>query len=98
MLYFDSIDVSEGTDVNKSRVSKECDVSHYWYFLNKGFKFQPNVCNRCHVLLTISVNLSDIAILSINSADCRCIISGISKNETINLMQNVDLTGKIRTL
>ena len=82
----------------KTSASKKCDICHYWYFLNKGFKFQPNVCNKCHVLLTISVNLSDIAILSINSADYCCIISGISKNETINLMQNVDLTGKIRTL
>ena len=28
-----------------------------WYLLNKGFKFQPNVCNRCHDVL-MSVNLS----------------------------------------
>ena len=67
-------------------------------FLNKGFKFQPNVCNRCHDLLIMSINLSDIAILSIKSADYCCIISGISKNEAIKLMQNADLTGKSRTL
>ena len=30
-------------------------------FLNKGFKFQPNVCNRCLDLLMMSMNLSDIA-------------------------------------
>ena len=48
MLYFDRIDVSEGTDVNKTNESKECDICHYWYFLNKGFKFQPNVYNGCH--------------------------------------------------
>ena len=95
MLYFDSIDVSEGTDVNKSRVSKECDVSHYWYFLNKGFKFQPNVCNRCHDLLMLSMNLIDIAILKIKTTDYRSVISGISKGETINIMQNIDFTGKI---
>ena len=39
MLYFDRIDVSEVTDVNKTNTSKECDICHYWYFLNKGFKF-----------------------------------------------------------
>ena len=94
MLYFDSIDVSEGTDVNKSRVSKEC-VSHYWYFLNKGFKFQPNVCNRCHDLLMLSMNLIDIAILKIKTTDYRSVISRISKGETINIMQNIDFTGKI---
>ena len=37
MLYFDKIDVSEGIDVNKTSASKECDICHYWYFLNKGF-------------------------------------------------------------
>ena len=67
MLYVYRIDVSEGFDVNKTSESKECDVCHYWYFLNKGFKFQPNVCNRCHDLLMMSVNLSDIATLNIKA-------------------------------
>ena len=49
MLYFHRTDVSERTDVNKTSESKECNVWHYWYFLNKGFTFQPNVFNRCHV-------------------------------------------------
>ena len=44
MLYFKEIDGSEGIDVNKTSVSKECDICHYWYFLNNGFKFQPNAC------------------------------------------------------
>ena len=57
-------------------------------------KFQSNVCNRCHDLLTMSMNLSDIDILNIKSADYRCIVSGIIKSEAINLMQNIDLTEK----
>ena len=48
MIYYDRIDVSEGIDVNKTSASKECDICHYWYFLIKDFKFQSNVCNRCH--------------------------------------------------
>ena len=44
------------------------------------------------------MNLSDIAILSIKSADYCCIIRGISKNEDINLMQNVDLTKNRETV
>ena len=78
MLYFDKIDVSEGIDVNKTSGSKECDICHCWYFLNKGFKFQPYVCNRCHDLL-MSMNLSNIYILNIKNADYHCIISGINK-------------------
>ena len=48
MLYFDSIDVSEGIDINKTSASKECDICHYWFFLDKGFQSQMHVCNRCH--------------------------------------------------
>ena len=51
MLYFNRIYVSEGTDVNKTSSSRECDICHFWYFLNYSFKFQPIVCNRCHDLL-----------------------------------------------
>ena len=32
MLYYDKIDVSEGTDVNGASPLKECDIGHYWYF------------------------------------------------------------------
>ena len=80
MLYYDGIDVSEGIDVNKTSASKECNICHYWYFLNHSFKFHPNVCNWCHDLLMMSVNLSDFAILNIKGSDYRCIISLISKN------------------
>ena len=79
MLYFDRIDVSEGIDVNKTSASKECDVCHYWYFLNYSFKFQPNVSDRCHDLSMISMNLSNIDILNIKGSDYLCIIGGIRK-------------------
>ena len=49
MLYFDRIEVSKGIDVNKTSASKECDLCHYWYFLNYSFQFQLNVCNRCMI-------------------------------------------------
>ena len=39
----------------------------------------------------MSMNLSDIFVLNIKITDYRCIISGISKSEVINLMQNIDL-------
>ena len=37
MLEYDRIDVSKGTDVNKTILSKECDICHYWYFKDIGF-------------------------------------------------------------
>ena len=94
MLYFERINVSKGIDVNKTSESKECDIFLYWYFLNKSFRFQPNVCSRSHDLLMMLMNLSDITISNIKIDDYRCIISGISKSEAINLMQNAELTKK----
>ena len=44
------------------------------------------------------MNLSNIAILKIKNADYYFIIYEISKRETINLMQNIDLTEKLGTL
>ena len=37
------------------------------------------------------MNLSDIAILNIKGSDYHCIISRISKNKAINLLQNLKL-------
>ena len=98
MLYYDRINVFEEIYVNKTSELKECDICHYWYFLNKVFKFQSYVCNRCHDLVIMSMNLSNIAILNIKGAGYWCIISGISKHGAINLMQNIDLIEKSRTL
>ena len=65
MLYFDRIDIFEGNDVNKTSESKECNICHYWYFLEKGFKFRLYIYNRCHDLVMTSMNLNNIAILNI---------------------------------
>ena len=40
------------------------------------------------------MNLSNMAILNIECSDYRSIISGIGKNEAINIMQNPNLTEK----
>ena len=98
MVCCDRIDVSEGIDVNKTSASEESDIFHYWYLVNYSFKFQPNVCSRCHDLLMMSIKFSNITISNIKGSDYLCIISLISKNDSINLVQNADLTEKIRVL
>ena len=86
MLYYDRIDISEGNDIKKISVSKEYDICHYYYSLDKRFKFQRYVCSGCHDVLMMFVNL--YAILSINGGDYRYIIDGISKSDAINLLKN----------
>ena len=48
MLEYERIDISEGIDVNKTNLSKECDICHYWYFKDIGFKYEMYLCNGCH--------------------------------------------------
>ena len=58
-------------------------ICNDWLF-NHGFKFQDSVYNGCHDLAMLSVNISDIAIISIKSIDYCCIIHNISKSKAIN--------------
>ena len=56
------------------------------WFLNHGFKCQNFVCNGCHDLTMLSVNISDIAVITVKNVDCSCIIYNISKFETMSLL------------
>ena len=60
-------------------------ICHYWFF-NHGLKFQDSVCNVCHDLTMLSVNRSDIAIITVKNVDYYCIIFNISKSKAINLL------------
>ena len=88
MLQYQKIDVSEGIDVNKTSASKECELCHYWFFKDIGFKFEEHVCNRCHDLLTMAYSLKNIAILSAKGATFRCLLMGTSKNEALKKLSN----------
>ena len=33
------------------QIYQECDICHYWYFKDIGFKYQPYLCNGCHDLM-----------------------------------------------
>ena len=54
MLWYEKIDVSEGIDANKTSASKECELCHFWFFKDVGFKFEEHVCNKCHDLLAMA--------------------------------------------
>ena len=87
MLYYNRIDTSEEINPAKSNRSKECIIRQYRFF-NHGFKFQDSVCNNCHDLTMLSVNIRDIVILTIRNADYCCIIHNISKSEATILLNN----------
>ena len=88
MLRYQKSNVSEGIDVNETSASKECQLCHYWFFNDVGFKFEEHVCNKCHDLLTMAYSLKNIAVLSAKGATFRCILMGISKNEGLKRLNN----------
>ena len=73
---------------NQKSESEKCELCHYWFFKDVGFKFEKHVCNGCHDLLTMAYSLKNIAILSAKGATFRCILMGISKNEGLRRLNN----------
>ena len=94
MLEYDRIDISEGIDTNKTSASKECNICHYWYFLNKNFNYEPYLCNGCRELMQKAMNFNDIAIVSIKGSDYRIHFWYMNKNDAIVVMTNSNLKDK----
>ena len=68
MLEYDRIDISEGIDINKTNTSKECDICHYWYFLNENINYDPYPWKSCHDLMQKALILNDVTIVSVKNS------------------------------
>ena len=86
MLEYDRIDISEGIDTNKISASKECNICHYRYFLDKNFNYGPNLCNGCYDLMQKPMSFKNVAIVSNKGNDYRIRSYYISKNDAITLI------------
>ena len=62
----------------------------YWFF-NHGFKVQDSVCNGCHDLTMLFLNISNIAIITVKRGDYCFIIHDIIKSKVINLVKDFAL-------
>ena len=94
MLEYEKIDVSEGIDINRTNASKECMLCYYWCFKDVGYKFEPHVCNKCYNVLMTPYELKNITKLNVKGVDFRCILWGISRDESINRLNNSGLGDK----
>ena len=63
MLEYDRIDTSEGVDINKTNLPKECDICHDWYFKDIGCKHELYLCNGCHDLMQKALSFLIILLL-----------------------------------
>ena len=94
MIEYKRTDISEGFDINKTNLSKECDICCYWYFKNIGFKYEPYLCNGCYDLLQKAMNFNNIAIVYVKENAYRIDCWYISKDDAINIMNGSILLNK----
>ena len=94
MLEYERIDISEGFDVNKTNLSKECDSCHYWYFKDIGFKYEPYLCNGCHGLMQKAMSFNNVAIVYVKRSAYRINLWYMSKDDVINIMTGCNLVNK----
>ena len=98
MLEYDRIDISEGIDVNATNASKECDICHYQFFKDIGFKYELYLCNCCHDLMQKTINLNDVAIVFTKGSYYRNHFQYMSKYVAINIIINSNLNQKSGSL
>ena len=98
MLEYNRIDISEGIDVNKTSASKECDISHYWYFKDIGFKYEQYLFNSCHDLMQKATSFNDVAIVYVKGSAYRIHFWYMSKGDAIDIMNNSSLVDKMGVL
>ena len=94
MLEYNRIDISEGIDINKTNLSKECDICYYWYFKNTCFKCEPYICNGCHDLMQKAMSFNNIAIVYVKRNAYRIHFWYMSKDNAINIMNGSILLDK----
>ena len=93
-IQYNKIVISEEIDVNKTNASKECDICHYWYFEDIGFKYEPYLCNGCHDLKQKSMSFNNVAIVYVKRNAYRIHFWYMSKNDAISIMSNFNLVDK----
>ena len=94
MLEYDRIDISEEIDVNKTSLSKECDIWHYWYFKDIGFKYEKYLCNGCHDLMQKAMSFNNVAIVYVKGSAYRINFWYMSKDDAINIINGSNLADK----
>ena len=90
MLEYDRIDISQRIDIYKTIASKECDVRHFWYFKDIGFKYESHLCSGCQNLMQKAMSFNDVANVAIHNIH----FWYMSKDDAISIMNNSNLVDK----
>ena len=88
MLEYDRIDISEGIDVNKLFNSRECSFFHFYYSLDKNFRYQRYFYDGCYDMSMKAVSINNLAIAYSRENAYRTIFAFMTLNEASNLIKN----------
>ena len=94
ILEYDITDISEGIDVNKTNPSNKCDIFHYWYFKDIGFRYEPYLCNGCHDLMQKAMGFNDVAIVYVKGSVYRIHFEYMSKDNATSIISNSNFVDK----
>ena len=95
MIEYGRIGISEGVDVNRTNLSKECDIFHYCHFKNIGFKYEPYLCNWLSWFnAQKAMSFNKIAIVYVKENACKIHFWYMSKDGAINIMNGSNLVDK----
>ena len=101
MLEYNRIDIWKGIDVNKTNLSKEFGIFHYWYIKNIkniGFKYEPYLCNGFHDVMQKAMSFNNVAIAYVQGNAYRIHFWYMGKDDAINIMNGSNLVDKRATL
>ena len=94
MLEYNRVDISAGIDVNKTNLSKECDICHYWYLKDIVFKYESYLFNGCRDLMQKAMSFNNIAVVYVKGGTYRIHFWYMSKDDAINIMNGFNLVDK----
>ena len=94
MLEYEKKYISEEIDVNKRNLSKECDICHYWYFKDIGFKYKPYFCNGCPDLMQKAMSFNNVAFVYVKGNPYRINFWYTSRDDAINIVNGSNLDDK----
>ena len=99
MLEYDSIDLSEGIDVNKCEdTSRKCSLCQYYYFLNRNFNYQRYLCDGCHDISIKALSMQHLTIIYHGGQPYCVNYLFMSKNDAFNLIKKSIIIDKRGTL
>ena len=78
----------------KQIYQKKCNICHYSYFKDIGFKHEPYLCNGFHDLMQKAMGFNNVAIVYIKRSAYRIHFWYMSKDDAINIMNGSNLVHK----